>query len=95
MGLGDELLALEQQAAQVASYLHDADEELLQQVADAWAPLPNTIKGSNRAQRERWRLDWVAWLVECGDRYEARPPEPSVDDLHRLLVRWACARRRR
>ena len=39
MGLNEELLRLEQQAATVASYLDPDDEELLQAVADAWAPL--------------------------------------------------------
>ena len=93
MTLGDELLKLEQQAAQVASYLHDADEDLLHQVADAWAPLPNTTKGSSPAQRRRWRLDWIRWLLECAERYEGRPPEPSADDLHRVIVRWVLSHR--
>lgn len=89
MSLTDALLALEQQAAQVASYLHDADEELLQQVADAWAPLADDSRYSNPAQRQRWRRDWVRWVLECAERFEARPPEPSADDLHRVIVRWA------
>jgi hypothetical protein len=93
--LNDALLALEHQAAVVASFLDPDDDELLQQIADAWAPVPNATKGSNRAQRARWRREWLSWVLECGDRWEARPTELSVDEMHRVLIRWACARRRR
>lgn len=88
MGLSDALLELEQQAAIVASFLDPDDEELLQQIADAWAPLP-VIKGASQSQRRRWQRDWIAWLLEAAERWEARPAEPSADDLHRLLIRWA------
>jgi hypothetical protein len=91
MGLSDELIALERQAATVASYLDPDDKDLLQRLADAFAPLPGTTKGSSPAQRERWRRDWVVWLLECGERFEARPVEPSADDLHRLIVRWVVS----
>jgi hypothetical protein len=89
MGLSDELIRLEQQAAQVASYLHDADEETLQLIADGWAPLADSTKGRPPAQLARWRRDWVGWLMECAERYEARPTEPSADELHQILMRWA------
>jgi len=88
MGLGDELLRLEQQAATVASYLDPDDEELLQQVADAWAPMPGY--GCSITQRKRWQRNWVEWLFEAAERWEARPAEPSADDLHRVIVRWAA-----
>lgn len=93
MGLGDELLKLEQQAAVVASYLDPDDEELLEQVADAWAPMPacGTTKGTTAAQRQRWRRQWIDWLFSCAESWEARPSEPSGDDLHRLIVGW-CRR---
>ena len=87
MGLNEELLRLEQQAAVVASYLDPDDEELLQAVADAWAPFPTTQ--CSITQRKRWALNWIEWLFEAASRWEARPSEPSVDDLHRLLIRWA------
>jgi len=86
MGLGDELLRLEQQAATVASYLDPDDEELLQQVADAWAPFPGSA--CSQASRKRWQRDWIEWLFEAAERWESRPAEPSVDDLHRLIVGW-------
>mgnify|MGYP006276514815 CR=1 FL=1 len=91
MTLGDELLKLEQQAATVASYLHDADEELLQEVADGWAPMPDGTRYSTPVQRARWRRDWVRWVLECGERWEARPAEPSVDDLHQVIMSWVLS----
>lgn len=87
MGLSDDLLRLEQQAAVVASYLDPDDQELLQRVADAWAPMPTTQ--CSITQRKRWALNWIAWLFEAASRWEARPAEPSADDLHRVIVRWA------
>lgn len=90
MGLNEALLELERQAAVVASYLDHDDEALLQQVADAWAPMP-VIKGASQSQRRRWALNWVEWLFEAASRWEARPAEPSADDLHRLLIEW-CRR---
>ena len=89
MGLNEALLELERQAAVVASYLDPDDEELLQAVADAWAPFPTTQ--CSITQRKRWALNWIEWLFEAASRWEARPSEPSADDLHRLLIRWVCA----
>jgi hypothetical protein len=90
MVLGDALLDLEKAAAVVASFLDPDDEVMLQQLADAWAPLPFDGAGSS-AQRARWRRQWVAWLFEAAQQWEMRPVEPSVDELHRVIVAWVCA----
>ena len=87
--LAQQLIALEQQAAQVAALLDDAPPEVLEQVMAAFAPMPD-IKGANQATRDRWARTWLGWVAECGGRYEARPLEPSADDLHQLLVNWCC-----
>jgi hypothetical protein len=89
LGLNEALLELERQAAVVASYLDPDDEELLQAVADAWAPFPTTQ--CSITQRKRWALNWIEWLFEAASRWEARPAEPSADDLHKIIVRWVCA----
>jgi hypothetical protein len=84
--LNDALLALEHQAAVVAACLDDADTELLQHVADGWAP------GTTSRQAALWLL----WLRDCQQRWQQQPPdEPSADEMHRLLLRWACASKRR
>lgn len=86
MDLNDALLALEHQAAVVAACLDDADAELLQQVADGWAP------GTSPRQAGLW----LQWLRDCQQRWQQqRPDEPSADEMHRLLLRWACASKRR
>ena len=85
--LVEQLTLLEQQAAQVAALLDDAPPEVLEQVIAAFAPLPG-LKYSTPKSRERWAQTWLGWIADCGDRYEARPAEPSADDLHRVIVRW-------
>lgn len=86
MELNDALLALEHQAAVVAACLEDADAELLQQVADGWAP----------GTTPRQAALWLQWLRDCQQRWQRQPPdEPSADEMHRLLLRWACASKRR
>ncbi len=89
MDLNDALLALEHQAAVVASFIDFDDADLVQQIADAWAPLPDGYQAPPIV-RDRWRRQWVSWLRDAAMRWEARPPaEPSADDLHRVLIRWA------
>ncbi len=86
MELNDALLALEHQAAVVAACLDGADAELLQQVADGWAP------GTTPRQAGLW----LQWLRDCQQRWQQQPSdEPSADEMHRLLLRWACASKRR
>ena len=70
--LAEQLILLEQQAAQVAALLDDAPPEVLEAVGRAFAPLP-VLKGSSQATRDRWARTWFAWVSDCGDRWEARP----------------------
>jgi hypothetical protein len=77
--LAKEMLALEQQAAVVGRLLREADEELLEQVASAWAPLkPRSY------QQRRWDAFWIAWLQECGDRV------PVVSSRVDHGENWTC-----
>jgi hypothetical protein len=91
--LNDALLALEQAAAVVESFLPDelAPEQQMQ-LLEAWGP-PQRRYNNTRA-RELQGADWIAWIRSCAGRYEQRPAEPSADELHRLLIRWACASQR-
>lgn len=94
MELIQALLALEAAAATVESFLPDElTPEQAMQLLDAWGPPPRRHKTAR--SREIQALDWIGWIRSCADRYEARPHEPSADDLHRLLLRWACASKRR
>ena len=87
--LFEHLHQLEQQAATVAALIDFDDEDLVQQVVDAWAPVPNGYQPS-KATRDRWRRMWLAWLLDCGDRWEQRPPEhPAGEDVADLLLAWA------
>ena len=65
--MSSELIAalqeLEQAAAAVGHLLQDADEELLAQVAGAWAPLK-----PQGYQARRWDRYWIEWLRDCADR---------------------------
>lgn len=89
--LVEHLHRLEQQAATVAALLDVDDAELVQQVLDGWAPVPADCK-PNQAARDRWRRLWLAWLLDCGTRWEHRPPEhPAGEDLADLLLAW-CRR---
>jgi hypothetical protein len=87
----EHLNRLEQQAAAVAALLNLDDAELMQEVADAFAPLPLGLKYASTVQRDRWRRQWCDWLAECANRWEARPPEPHPDGeaMAELLIRWA------
>ena len=57
------LQELEQAAAAVGHLLQDADEELLAQVAGAWAPLK-----PQGYQARRWDHFWIEWLRDCSER---------------------------
>jgi len=70
--LNDALLELEHQAAVVASFIDFDDADLVQQIADAWAPLPDGYQASP-VVRSRWRRQWVSWLRDCAERWESRP----------------------
>jgi hypothetical protein len=94
LDLAQALLALEQAAAVVESCLPLAlTAEQQMELLEAWGPPPRRIK-SARA-RALQAEDWIAWIRCCAGRYEQRPTEPSVDEMHRLLLRWACASKRR
>jgi hypothetical protein len=94
LDLAQALLALEQAAAVVESYLPlELTAEQQMELLEAWGPPPRRIK-SARA-RALQAEDWIAWIRCCAGRYEQRPTEPSVDEMHRLLLRWACASKRR
>lgn len=87
--LAEQLILPEQQAAQCAALLDGADEELLEMVGKAFAPLP-VLKGSNQATRDRWARTWIAWVADCGDRWEARPTGAAAGELEDLILRWCC-----
>jgi hypothetical protein len=72
--LNDALLALEHQAAVVASFIDFDDTDMVQQVADGWAPLPDGYQATPIV-RDRWRRQWISWLRDCAERWEARPVE--------------------
>ena len=94
MDLAQAFLALEQAAAVVESCLPlELTAEQQMELLEAWGPPPRRIK-SSRA-RALQAEDWIAWIRCCAGRYEQRPTEPSVDEMHRLLLRWACASKRR
>lgn len=87
--LVEQMILLEQQAAQVAALLYDAPPEVLETVGRAFAPMPE-MKGSNQATRDRWAQTWLAWIADSGDRWEARPPDhPDGGVMAELLLRWA------
>ncbi len=88
MDLNDALLALEHQAAVVASFIDFDDADLVQQIADAWAPLPDGYQATPIV-RNRWRRQWVSWLRDAAERWEARPVEGCLDEPHRGNVRCA------
>ncbi len=72
MDLNDALLSLEHQAAVVASFIDFDDADLVQQIADGWAPLPDGYQATPIV-RNRWRRQWISWLRDCAERWEARP----------------------
>jgi hypothetical protein len=72
--LNDALLELERQAAVVASFIDFDDADLVQQVADGWAPLPDGYQASPIV-RSRWRRQWIDWLRDCAERWESKPVE--------------------
>ncbi len=74
MDLNDALLELERQAAVVASFIDFDDADLVQQIADAWAPLPDGYQAT-LIVRNRWRRQWVSWLRDCAERWESKPVE--------------------
>jgi hypothetical protein len=77
--LVEQLILLEQQAAQCAALLYDAPPEVLETVGRAFAPLP-VLKGSSQATRDRWARTWFARVADCGDRWEARPMGAAAAD---------------
>jgi hypothetical protein len=90
MALIDALLALEHAAADVESFLPlDADPAELAELLDAWAP-PRRRSNTSRS-RELQLVDWIAWIRDCGERWEARPPapHPTGEEMGGLIVRWA------
>ncbi|MBM5793739.1 MAG: hypothetical protein FJ057_07365 [Cyanobacteria bacterium K_DeepCast_0m_m1_088] len=85
--LVEQLTALEQQAAQVAALLDDAPPEVLAEVIGAFAP-PPALKITNTKQRETWGRTWLAWIADCGERYERRPAGVAAGELEELILRW-------
>ncbi len=74
MDLNDALLALEHQAAVVASFIDFDDADLVQEIADGWAPLPDGYQATPIV-RNRWRRQWLSWLRDCAERWESRPAQ--------------------
>ncbi len=70
--LAEHLQRLEQQAATVESLIDWDDADLVQEIADAWAPLPDGYQASP-VVRSRWRRQWIDWLRDCAERWESKP----------------------
>ncbi len=70
--LAEHLQRLEQQAATVESLIDWDDADLVQEIADGWAPLPDGYQATTIV-RNRWRRQWVSWLRDCAERWEAKP----------------------
>jgi len=85
--LAEQLTLLEQQAAQCAALLDGAPPEVLAEVIGAFAPLP-ALKITTTKQRETWRRTWLAWIADCGERYEQRPAGVAAGELEELILRW-------
>jgi len=85
--LAEQLILLEQQAAQVAALLDDAPPEVLAEVIGAFAP-PPALKITSAKQRETWGKTWIAWLMDAGDRWEQRPAGVAAGELEELILRW-------
>jgi hypothetical protein len=76
--LAMELTRLEHQAARCGELLADADEELLAQVLEAFAPVkPGTLKTAEA--RRKWGALWVDWLRDAAQRW----PGSCVTVFHR------------
>ena len=85
--LAEQLILLEQQAAQCAALLDGAPPEVLEMVGKAFAPLP-ALKAPTAKQRETWSKTWLSWVLESGDRWEARPMGAAAGELEELILRW-------
>jgi hypothetical protein len=83
------LVELEKAAAVVESFLPvDDDAALLLEVLNAWGPPPR--RPNTKRTRELQLEDWVAWLRDCGQRWERRPePHPSGEEMGDLLLAWS------
>jgi hypothetical protein len=91
LALADALVALESAAAVVESYLPaELTPAQQRELWSCWGPVPPE-KGISYRQRQIRAEEWVAWLRSCAGRYEQRPVEPSADELHQVIVSWACA----
>jgi hypothetical protein len=88
MELVDALLQLEAAAALVESLLPaELTPEQQMLLLEAWGPPPRRVSATRT--RELQAEDWLGLIRSCAGRYEQRPDEPSVDELHRVLIRWA------
>jgi hypothetical protein len=91
--IAEQMILLEQQAAQVAALIDGAPPEVVDQVIEAFAPLP-VVKGANAKQREVWAATWLRWVADCGDRFEQRPHQhPSGEAMAELFIRWCASSR--
>lgn len=76
--LAYELTRLERQAARCGELLADADEALLADVVEAFAPSrPGVLKTPEG--RRKWATLWVDWLRDSAERW----PGPCVSVHHR------------
>jgi hypothetical protein len=60
----------------------DADPAELAELLDAWGP-PRRKPNTSRT-RELQLADWIAWLRDCGARWESRPAGDLEQDLVHL-----------
>ena len=79
MELTQALTQLEAAAAAVGHLLQDADEETVQLVVDAWAPLM-----PRGYQARRWHPFWIAWLQDCAERVPVVPSQAKHGE------NWTC-----
>ena len=89
--LVEHLHRLEQQAATVAALIDFDDQDLLAKIINGWAP-PPPARNRSQASGDRWGRFWLAWLAECGERWEANPdPHPAGETMADTLLAW-CRR---
>ena len=89
MEMIDALLELEHCAAVVESFLPvDATTAELAELLAGWTPPPRRVNTARCRQLQT--EDFLHWIRDCGERWEARPPaHPSGEAMGALLLKWA------
>jgi hypothetical protein len=85
--IAEQIILLERQDAQCFALLEDGDE-LIERVIAAIAPL-QAVKDASAPIRALLARTWVAWVSDCGDRFEPRPRGVNAAELENLILRLA------